>query len=683
MIDRMCPQCAEYGAWGEPGTAVGLFLQAMNGPGLLFELDRYAGPDEDTPTDEEMQKASALLNRAPSTHAGHSGPDEEDEDADWEAYQEACQVRDRVFALWRGAAASLHRSYQLLAPFPWLKPWAEPAVGHKTSFAALLHQRAAELVSPHALTAAAGAAAMDAPHLPAEEPVLALLGSPDAVARKLRSLWIQWRNRSGDSWDHPRQHNYLSYQLSHELSGRRKGRSEVRAVAQRLVASWTAAAENAGRSEAGERVLLAHVPGQRPAHPHEKSGQFCGTLTEWEWGVLATWAKNVDWQNMTATVRAPGTVASRLLMRTSALDCRPTEDPGGEPAGMPQQLVEPGVFDDRPIAERKPVTTAHLRAIRALLPDANELYVVLSAGSGPQVLDLSQLERKVNEGGTYVVVASASGLPRELLPPHEQLDDKDTERVWPERIHDSGHPDFGRSLGLAEGERVVRRMVGGFNGPHAADAALRSLALARAVDDLRELEGSRDATTGYRRSAFPSDVWHGLLAVEQLSLEPFEQDSDDHPSGWSGLPLGILAQAQLYSTDAFGQFEGRAHSPDCAHQRHDNNGVTRAYDLVTVAQMLHAHRFDPCSKCGGYATRRLTDTQVAYYRAAHQVHDFAHRVRRAVSNPGIAGDTAKLASQASKWNDLRFTDAWFVTRGEALQWQHAITRIHRQTQRLG
>lgn len=259
--------------------------------------------------------------------------------------------------------------------------------------------------------------------------------------------------------------------------------------------------------------------------------------------------------------------------------------------------MEPGVLDDVPIGGRRPVTAAHLRALRALAPNADQLYLVLSVAHGPEVMSLSVLEKRVRAAGPYLLIAAADDLPAAMLPevsaPDPEPDSPEAVSVWPARVHQPQHPDFGRSLGMAEGEQVVARLSSLCGERRNARTALRSLALARAVPDLRELEGGY-ARTGHRRGAFPRDVWHGLLAMEQLDLEPFEPVSTDAWRSGSGLPLGVLARVQLYTTDATGHFQGRAHSPHCAHQRHDG-GLTRDYDLTTVEGMLHAERLDPCS----------------------------------------------------------------------------------------
>jgi hypothetical protein len=68
----------------------------------------------------------------------------------------------------------------------------------------------------------------------------------------------------------------------------------------------------------------------------------------------------------------------------------PTSD--DDAAAAPGLLVEPGVLDDVPVGGRRPVTAAHLRALRALAPNADQLYLVLSVAHGPEVMSLPVLE---------------------------------------------------------------------------------------------------------------------------------------------------------------------------------------------------------------------------------------------------------------------------------------------------
>jgi hypothetical protein len=530
---------------------------------------------------------------------------------------------------------------------------------------------------------------MPAPELSADDPALAPLGEPRKAASHLSALWRTWSSRAADSWEHPRYHSYVAHQLVHEMGARRKGRDAVLRHAQRLISAWTATAEAVAQGDSGERLLLARLPAPHPGRRGAREEPFLHSLSEWELGVLASWGHNADWEHLTAALRVPEPVAAALLSSHSALSCSVVEDTCEEArpdaAASPGLLVEPGVFDDVPLGARHPVTTAHLRALRALTPNADQLYLVLSVANGPEVMPLSVLEQRVRTSGPYLVIAAADDLPAAMLPqvgdPAPNPDSPETGAAWPARIRDAQHPDFGCSLGVAEGEQVVARHSGLFDGRRDARAALRSLALARAVPDLRELEGGYDETGYRRRTVFPHEVWQGLLAMEQLDLEPFEPVSDGAWRSGSGLPLGVLARVQLYTTDATGDFQGRAHSPHCAHQRHDG-GLTRDYDLTTVEGMLHAERFDPCSKCGGYATRRLTEAQLAYYRAAHQVHDTARRIRSALANPQAARDTIGLTAAMKEWNDTPATDTWFETKIQASQWRRTVRELHQRAQRL-
>ncbi|MCQ9178626.1 hypothetical protein KMT30_06200 [Streptomyces sp. IBSBF 2953] len=680
VVERMCPQCARYGTWARPGTGVGLFLGALTGLGLLHELGSYAEADEDTFTDDEVKQAALLLLEAPQDERDDPDADEEQEE-DWRARREAQQLRDSVVEQWHSAAASLHRSHRLLALFPWLKPWADARMRLKADHVAALQQQAGHLLSREALTAAAGVAAMGTPDLPAEDPAFALLGTPTTVAQELTSLWRRWSRQAADSWEHPREHGHLAYDLVRRISSRRKGWDAALERAQKLMTAWTLALQAGAAGEQDERMLRVRLPEQGLDDPLSREEAFLGRLSEWELGVLACWATEADWEGLTVTLQVPEAVAARLLSQPSALSCLTPEQThavqDAEPE-KPAETVGPGVFDDTPVSERRPVTPGDLRALRTISRQVDQLYLVLSIEAGPEVLALSVLEARVARGGQYIVVATAGDLPDQLVTARREELTADTvaddDLVWMPRIHEPAHPDFGRRLGTAEGERLVVRLARGRSHP---DAALRCLLLARAVADLRDLAERYDAS-GERRDLVPFPVWDGLLAMEQLDLQPFAPVRDDGAGrGGSGLPLGVLASAQLYTTDAAGQFEGRAHSPGCQHQGRDR-GLSRYYDLVTVKQMLGTERFDPCSKCGGYATRRLSTTQVAYYRAAHQVHGLAGQVRWVLDHPDLETDTAALLAELREWDAAASPDTWFDADNEERQWNRFIRRLLQQ-----
>ncbi|MDQ0828185.1 hypothetical protein QF032_000029 [Streptomyces achromogenes] len=679
VVERMCPQCARYGPWARPGTGVGLFLSALTGLGLLHELGSYSEADEDSFADDEVKQAAVLLLQAPQDDG--EAPDADEEEDDWRARREAQQVRDSVVGQWRSAAASLHRCHRFLALFPWLKPWAAAGMRLKADHVALLQRQAGQLLSREALTAAAGVTTMGTPVLPAEDPVFALLGAPTVVAEELASLWRRWSHRAADSWEDPRGHGHLAYDLVRRISSRRKGWDAALERAQELVASWALALRAGAAGEQDERVLVVRLPEQGLNDPFGRDEVFLGRLSEWELGVLACWATDADWEGLTVTLRVPEPVGARLLSQPSALSClTPEQAVAAQDAAprVPVEAVGPGVFDDTPVSERRPVTAGDLRALRTVSREVDQLYLVLSVEAGPEVLPLPVLEARVARGGRYVVVAAAGDLPDALVAARrEELTAgavADDDPVWTPRIHQPSHPDFGRSLGTAEGERLVVRLARGRSHP---DAALRCLLLARGVADLRDL-GDRYDASGERRDPVPFPVWDGLLAMEQLDLRPFRPAAEDGARrGGSALPLGILASVQLYTTDAAGQFEGRAHSPGCQHQSRVR-GLSRYYDLVTVEQMLDAERFDPCSKCGGYATRRLSTPQVAYYRAAHRVHDLAQQVRWVLDHPELGTDTASLLAELKEWDAATSPDDWFDADDEERQWSRFIRRLLQQ-----
>ncbi|MEW2578877.1 hypothetical protein [Streptomyces syringium] len=71
---------------------------------------------------------------------------------------------------------------------------------------------------------------------------------------------------------------------------------------------------------------------------------------------------------------------------------------------------------------------------------------------------------------------------------------------------------------------------------------------------------------------------------------------------------------------------------------------------MTIEELPRNKDFDPCSKCGGYAVRRLSDAQVAYYRAAHRLHHLI-QISASSSGPGTA-DVESYLSRLDKLGSL-------------------------------
>lgn len=677
VVGRMCPRCAEFGHWGRPGSGVGVFLQALTGLGLLHELDSYGEADEDACSDEDVDRAVMLLSRMPSTSSGGAENEEDEEDGEaWEVLREAREVRERVLGEWRRAASSLYRAHEVLGLFPWLKPWSETPMRLKAERVSVLRVQASWLVTSDALVLAAAVSAMGDPVLPDDDPVFAPLGAPAEVARQLTSLWRRWRQKVADGWDHPDEQAYLAHHVTDSMGARRKGRDEILARARLLLAQWQDEAGKALATGGTERVLTARLPRPDAAVQRAYDDSPLDRLSPWELGVLALWGVEADWEQFTMVLEVPEPVAARLLSQDGpGLSCvaRNTLAPAvPEPARETEEPLGPGVFDDTPVSARRPVTAGHLRALRLASREADQLYLVFSVTAGPEVISLTALEQRCTAGWEGIIVAGADDLPGSLVDARQAAASPagtpHGERVWLPEVHDPHDPDFGRQLSTAEGERLLVRFCEGRRG---SDRALRTMALARGVPDLRELDGGYDGD-GHHRHPFPAEVWHGLLAMEQLDLEPFKTGPGRPPG--SGLPLGVLAQVQAYTTDATGQYQGRAHSPECPHRR-PQSGVDRDDDMATVEELLNNTDFDPCGKCGGYAVRRLTDTQVAYYRAAHRLHDLLHDPPVIWHHP--------VGTESMRWvldelDDQQSAQAWFPTGTQARRWRRLVHRLRRE-----
>lgn len=75
-----------------------------------------------------------------------------------------------------------------------------------------------------------------------------------------------------------------------------------------------------------------------------------------------------------------------------------------------------------------------------------------------------------------------------------------------------------------------------------------------------------------RSGTLPLAVWEGLLAPAPLDPSPFRPPSADPWVGSSAFPLGVLRQAQLYSTNSDPRLQGKGHSPPCRHTRPGPHG---------------------------------------------------------------------------------------------------------------
>ncbi|MFF2546227.1 hypothetical protein ACFVUY_27160 [Kitasatospora sp. NPDC058063] len=649
-IARMCSACAHHGDWNRPDSGVGLFLRALGGyHGLLSQLQEYteADPDDEV-TQEEAEGAAEVLRAEPAS--------EEDEtyDEDSNARDDAERLRDLVLSRWRDAADSLHLAESVVARFPWLADWARPKVALKEEYLQALRERAGLFVDAAALVEAAAAASLEMPELPTDDDAFSAIGDRKEIAGRLRSMWSRWQGTAADAWGLPGDH-LVTYQAIGGINSRRKGYGEACRAAGRLLASWEEEARRVAHiSDPGVMMTLtAHLQEPRDENPYSQQGErtLLGGLDNWTIGVLLTFLTSADWGQRRLTLRAPQLVVDQLLARTALVRCAP-EPPGAPTAADEASALGPGVFDDSPVHRRRPLTAEHLRLLSTAPRAEDQLYTVFSTDAGTEVLPFKELERRAARGWQGVLVASSADLPAALIEPWSQAighPPQEPSAMWRERMREADDPLFGERLGLAVGAEHAAWLVFG-DKPWARESNLRLLAVARGVPDLRSLDSGNDRAG--RSRSLPSAVWHGLLAHSQdLDLEPFEapDDSTWRRSG-SGIPLGVLAQAEVYAVNADPRYQGKGHSPFCSHVR--ERGVIADDDLLTIADLLGDTKFDWCSKCGGYAIRRLTDTQLAHYRAAHRLHDIARQLNPDWGgyDPGRLGQLVEQLLELEKWD---------------------------------
>ncbi|MFJ4680299.1 hypothetical protein [Kitasatospora sp. NPDC088783] len=624
-IRRMCAQCGRWSGWARPGTGLGIFLRALGGVGLLYQLRTYTEPDQDEDwADDEVRAAAALLRSTPGT-------DPEDEE-DAQAREDAEHLRGRVREAWSGAARSLHLAEAILSMYDWLGEWAAPALAAKRQYLETLRTQAALFVPESGLLEAAAAGSLEKPELPSEEPAFAVLGNRAEVAKALDSLWSDWHRRAPGGYGPADVRWRVVFGITGRLRSNRKGYDQLCSAVEELVASWEdlarAVADEAGAERTRQvTVRLAETVDDSSAG-YERG--FLADLDEWSTGVLVTYLTDADWGHRTLTLNVPLLVADRLLTTRSLFtECGLRSPDHAEPP-KPAVRLAPGVFDDTPVFDRLPLHAEHLRALNAAPARGDDLCLVFSPGAGPEVLPLSTLAARVAAGWTGTVIARASDLPESVIEPWiEEIGPRPTdgEPIWQPAVHDPYDPRFGADLGHADGARMTAWL--GYD-ERFKEHDLRCLAMARGAGDLRTLDSGRDREG--RRRTVSTSVWHGLLAgAEHLDLRPFRAPGTDRWRDGSGIPLGALADVQVYTTDADPGWQRKGHSPFCQHAR--ERGVRRDDDLLRIADLLARSDFDWCSKCHGYAIRRFTDTQLSYYRAAHRLHDIAEALRRDPDKP--------------------------------------------------
>lgn len=676
-IARMCAECARHRGWVPSGTALGMYLENFAGYGLAGELDSHTGPDsDDLVPDQEIAGAAALLRRGeyPSGE-GTGGSGEETDEDEWEVFRAARDLRDsRIVPEWCSAAGSLMDAAGMVARYPWLGPWARERLDRKSAYADVLRRRAAQLLNPAALVAACGAYRMARPELPVDDPAFAVLGSDSG--RALRSLWRDWHLQVSHGWLPPREYHFLlAHKLSEQLGNKREGRDQLQERARELLNGWADTADAATRHEQQADQLVAVTVWLAGRERDGRRPPLIKQLTKWELGVLIVFAVASDWGTRTFLLKVPQVIAERLLTADSVMSsARCPDELDNETAyadlvatSGAARLAEaghsaflPGILDDTPVSQRRPVTLSEVRALREALDERRQLFIVCSVADGIEILPLAMVEQRCATGWNGVLVAEAGDLPSSLFAPQlselkaGRADDEnhdDPASVWGDRNLPSGHPEFGEHLGSAAGERKLRWMRTSRDAP-VLERDLRVCTLARGIHDLRTLDHHTDSGI----PAVPRDVWHGLLllAGEHLSLQPFRpRDTGEPWNSGLGLPLAVLADLQIYTTNADPSIAGKGHSPFCQHAR--DHGVRRSHFLLTLEEVMRRSDFDWCSNCGGYVIRRLSDEQIAYYRLACQLLDIDQDLNR------------ELDGRASRQADLPAADTAF---NQITQWLH-------------
>lgn len=636
VITRMCGECAVWGRWARPGTALDLFLRVFWGYGLSSELDRYttSDPDDDL-TDEDIANAAGALQR----HTAEE-PEEGDDTGDWRAKYDARDLRDsRVIPEWCRAVDSLLDAAMPVARYPWLKPWAGKRLGQKAKRVEELRQHAVSLLDADCVKAAAAVQRMARPELPVDDAAFAVLGTSAEARRALENFWSKWQRVASSGRLDAGEYDWPVHELADTMGRKRKGRDELSKRARQMLSDWasTAITEASSPANQAERLLAVTIPARQ--EPGEQPRPLDRHLDAWDLGVLSLHTVAADWATRTFLLKVPQIVAARLLSDRWTFVCVECDgDPADTSAyeGILEALAEkqaehsghsaflPGVLDDTPVSERRPVALAEVRALRGVL-DANRQLFVVCSGDGIEVLPLIRIEERCEKGNwSGILLAEAEGLPSGLVQP--QLDAacavrSDDPSTWESRqearYKEPRDPQFGQYLGMEAGLEELQRHTGFYADPgRELERSLRVLALLRGVHDLRQVD---DDGYDLRTCVVPREVWRGLLVEEHLDLRPFmpEEESSSRAKGL-GLPLGALAGAQVYTTNADPGAYGKGHSLFCQHAR-DDRGITSGYFLLTLQDLVARRDLDWCSKCAGYSLRRLTEDQTAYYRCAHRL----------------------------------------------------------------
>ena len=682
---QMCADCARENRWAPSETALGMYLRAVARYALPYDLDRDTEPDpDDCVTDEEIVDAAVALQRGLSLSADDASEDDEGTDNNpWEVFQAARELRDSAAQEWCSAAESLIRAASTVARYPWLKPWASKRLDLKSNYADVLRSQAAQLLNRNALLTASAAEQITMPDLPMSDPAFAVLGDMSDIRLALQGLWYDWHHQVSHGWLMPPDYSfYLTCKIVDRLGNKRKGRDQLSARSHDLLNAWADAALTRVTKAASHPDRLIVTTLRIPEMDHSgRRDSLNNQLSRWELGVLIVFMVAADWATRTFLLKVPPIIAERLLADHGTLQS--TESPGDpEGAEAYESLLEasaderlagaghsaflPGVLDDTPVSQRRVITLAEVRTLREVLDERRQIFLVCSVANGAEVLHLATVEERCKSGWTGILIAEAGDLPAALFGSHLTVtpDDSNNETDdaltpdWGSRYLTAENPRFGEQLGNEAGERRLRQMNSHVHDVRWLEHSFRILTLARGVHDLRSIDG--ESVNGL--AAVPQDVWLALLLVrDNLNLQPFwPHDPEERRHGGLGLPLAVLADVQIYTTNADPTIMGKGHSPFCQHA-HDR-GIRHNDFLLTLEEVMRRTDLDWCRNCGGYAIRRLSDEQLSYYRVAHMLHSIDKALRLELAGNG--SQQIDLVSAQSTFDEIH---QWLY--GDRDRWQ--------------
>jgi hypothetical protein len=651
-----------------------------------------------------VAEAAALLKASEEAPTPADDEEEEEEDegdgddgeGDVSPLRDAESLRDDTIREWCYAVKSLVGAARCVSRYPWLSSWADGRIALTTRRADVLRERAARLLDGDALVAVAVAAAMKQPEFPLNDPAFTVLGKPSDVKWALSDLWQRWYSRVSHERAMPGGHGGLVYfVMDGRLGGKRKGREQLWRRSAQLLQQWTDAALAELARATGEPGQFVYVTIRPEVFEGDGWSPLDEKLTEWEIGALIAYTVAADWATRTFLLRAPLAVATRLQGDAGYLtgaqcpvDPGEAPDPGALLAASSQArraeaghgAFLPGILDDTVVSRRRPVTLPEVRALRAVLDEHSQLFLVCSLSDGVEVLSLEHLEERCEQGWCGVLIAEAGDLPQALIEPAlsrvQQGNGEDDSGAWHEnRYVEVTDPAFGDHLGIDSGTKRLEQLLAVRNDFIDCGRVLRVLALARGLADLRQIGGKYKSRPG----GFPQEAWQALVVEHHLDLRPFLPPNPASPrEDGLGLPLAVLADVQIYSTSVDPYREGKGHSPFCQHAGR-RDGIGRWYDLITAADLLRLSAPDWCTRCGGYVIRRLTGTQVSYYRAAHRLLDLGERLDEELMGNrwgGLAPETASVTLDVvSGWLDDQEQD-WRVA--DILQARRVVDDLHQK-----